>query len=223
MNFTQGRAMPQRQRRAHRLPLAALLIATLVTSACAPLLIGGAVVGGGLVVTDRRTTGTQVEDQGIELKGASRVRDQATLGRVNVTSYNRVVLLSGEVPTEGDKAAVEAAVAKVENVKAVINELAVMPNASVGTRSNDTLLSGKVKATLVDAKDVQANAFKVVTERGIVYMMGRVTEREAARAADLARAVPGVQKVVRAVEVLTEQELAALGPASAPPAASAPR
>ena len=203
------------------LTLTAALLATLGGTACAPLLIGSAVVGSGLVVTDRRTTGTQVEDQGIELKAAARVRDLATLGRVNVTSYNRVVLISGEVPTEADRSAAEVAVAKVENVRSVVNELAVGANASVGTRSSDTLLSGKVKATLVDAKDVQANAFKVVTERGVVYMMGRVSEREANRGSDLARAVPGVQKVVRVFEVLSEQELAALGPASAP--ASSPR
>lgn len=208
-------------------PTALALAAALGGTACAPLLVGGAFLGGGMVVTDRRTTGTQVEDQAIELKAASRVRELATLGRVNVTSYNRVLLLSGEVPTEGDRAAVEAAVAKIENIKSVVNELAVGANSGVGTRSNDTLLSTKVKATLVDAKDVQANAFKVVTERGIVYMLGRVSEREAARGSDLARAVPGVQKVVRVFEVLTEKELAALGPPSAPasasPATPAPR
>jgi osmotically-inducible protein OsmY len=210
-------------RAARRGCLTAALVAAFAASGCAPLLVGSAVVGTGLVVTDRRTTGTQVEDQSIELKAASRIREIATLGRVNATSYNRVLLLTGEVPTEGDKANAEAAVARIENVKTVVNELAVMPNASIGTRSNDTLLSTKVKATFVDAKDIQANAYKVQTERGIVYLMGRVTEREATRGADLARAVPGVQKVVRVFEILTEQELAALGPASAPAApASAP-
>jgi len=204
-------------------PATLALAAAVGCSACAPLLIGGAVIGGGMVVSDRRTTGTQVEDQGIELKAASRLRELATLGRINATSYNRVLLLSGEVPTEGDRTAAEAAVAKVENVKAVVNELAVMANASVGTRSNDTLLSTKVKATLVDAKDLHANSFKLVTERGIVYMMGRVSEREATRGSDLARAVPGVQKVVRVFEVLSEKELAALGPATAPTPASSPR
>ena len=205
------------------LPAALALAAAIGSSACAPLLIGGAVIGGGMVVSDRRTTGTQVEDQGIELKAASRLRELATLGRINATSYNRVLLLSGEVPTEGDRTAAEAAVAKVENVKSVVNELAVMANASVGTRSNDTLLSTKVKATLVDAKDLHANSFKVVTERGIVYMMGRVSEREATRGSDLARAVPGVQKVVRVFEVMSEKELAALGPATAATSASSPR
>ncbi len=188
-------------------------------SACAPLLFGGAVVGSGFVVSDRRTAGTQLEDEAIELKAAAKARELATLGHISATSYNRILLLVGEVPTEADKAAVGQAVSRIENVRSVVNELAAMPNSSVGTRSNDVLLSGKVKATFVDAKDLQSNAFKVVTDRGIVYLMGRVTEREATRGADLARGIPGVQKVVRVFEVLTEEELAALsrqGPASAP-------
>jgi osmotically-inducible protein OsmY len=193
------------------------------TAGCAPLLIGGAMVGGGLVVTDRRTTGTQVEDQSIELKAASRVGELATLGHVNAVSYNRVVLLTGEVPTEADKARVGDAVARIENVKKVVNEIGVLGNSSVGSRSNDTLLGAKVKATLVDTKDVQANAYKVVVERGVVYLMGRVSEREATRGAEIASSVAGVQKVVRVFELLTEQELAALGrtPAAAPAASAA--
>ena len=175
------------------------------------MLVGGAVVGSGLVVTDRRTTGIQIEDEAIEFKAASRLRDLATLGYLNVTSYNRLVLLTGEVPGEAEKVAAEQAVARVENVRSVVNELVVAGNSSFGSRSGDAVLSAKVKATLVDAKDVQANAYKVVTERGIVYLMGRVTEREATRGADLARAVPGVQKVVRVFDILTEAELASLG------------
>jgi osmotically-inducible protein OsmY len=211
-------------------PLAAFTaVATLAAglAGCAPLLVGGAVIGGGLVVTDRRTTGTQVEDQSIELKAATRIRELSTLGNVNAVSYNRVVLLTGEVPTENDKARVAEAVSRVENVKKVVNEIGVLGNSSVGSRSNDALLGAKVKATLVDAKDVQANAFKVVTARGVVYLMGRVSEREAARGAEIASSVAGVQKVVRVFELLTEQELAALGhTAAAPistPAASAAR
>jgi len=198
------------------LRLSAALCAALVVSGCAPLLVGGAVLGGGLVATDRRTTGTQLEDQSIEFKAGARVREAATLGRVNVESYNRVVLITGEVPTENDKATVEAAVARVENVKAVVNELAVAANASVGTRSNDALLSGKVKASMVDSKDLQANSYQVVVSRGVVYLMGRVTEREATRGAEVARSIAGVQKVVRVFEMLTEAELATLGRSSAP-------
>lgn len=192
-------------------PLAAALAVLAIAAAlpaCAPLIVGGAMVGGSLIAIDRRTSGAQVEDQSIELKGAARVRELATLGSVNITSYNRMVLISGEVPTEPDKARVEEALLKLENVRSVVNELAVQPNSSLGDRSRDSLTSGKVKATLIDAKDMQAHAIKVVTERGIVYMMGLVTEREANRATDIARSVPGVQKVVRVFEVISEEELA---------------
>ncbi len=222
--------MNRNKYRPRLLQLSAGLVLAAAASGCAPLIVGGAMLGGGLVVTDRRTTGTQVEDQSIELKAASRVRELATLGNVSVTSYNRVVLITGEVPAEAEKAAVAAAVARVENVKSVVNELAIAGNAGVGSRSGDSLLEAKVKATLVDTKDVQANAYKVVAERGVVYLMGRVTEREASRGTDIARSVSGVQKVVRVFEILSEQELAGLGrsaaanaPAPAPaPASTAP-
>ena len=194
----------------------ALTVLAAALSGCAPLLLGGAMVGSGLVITDRRTTGIQVEDRSIEFKAAARVRELATLGRVEVTSYNRIVLLTGEVPTAADSAAAGRAVSAVENVRSVVNELALGDKPSIGARSNDAVLGGKVKATLVDAKDVQANAFKVVTDRGVVYLMGRVTEREAQRGTDIARSVSGVQRVVRVFEILTEAELAALSPASAP-------
>ncbi len=210
-----------------RLP-AALALAGLVaglTAGCAPLIVGGAVIGSGLVATDRRTTGTQLEDEGIEFKAAARVRELATLGQVSLTSYNRMVLITGEVPGDAEKAAVEKAVAKVENVRSVVNELVIAANSPIGSRTRDTYLATKVKATLVDAKDVQANAYKVVAERSVIYLMGRVTEREAARGAELASSVSGVEKVVRVFEILSEQELATLGrPAPAPqPAASAPQ
>jgi osmotically-inducible protein OsmY len=190
--------------------LAAVLSAAAALPACAPLIVGGAMLGGGMVAIDRRTSGAQVEDESIELKAGSRIGDLATLGHVNVTSYNRLVLVTGEVPTEEDRARVEDSLRRMENVRSVVNELVVAGNSSLGNRSNDSILSAKVKATYVDAKDLQANAIKVVTERGIVYLMGRVTEREAGRASDLARSVPGVLKVVRVFEVITEEELAGL-------------
>ena len=187
----------------------AALAATTLLGACAPLLIGGAMLGGSMVVTDRRSSGTQIDDQGIELKSINRVREAiGDRGSVSVTSYNRQVLITGEVPTESDKAAVEQAVARIDNVRLIVNELAIASGSSLGTRSNDTLLTSKVKASMVDAKDVQANAYKVVTERGVVYLMGRVTEREAMRATDIARGVSGVRKVVRVFEIVGEAELA---------------
>jgi osmotically-inducible protein OsmY len=194
---------------------AALLAAAL--QGCAPLLVGGAAVGGALIAIDRRTAGVQLEDEAIELKAANRLRE--TFGErahVNVTSYNRMVLITGEVPADGDRANAEQVVAKIENVRSTVNELAVMGPSSLTARSNDTLLTGRVQAALVDARDLQANAIKVVTERGTVHLMGRVTEREATRASEVARGVSGVQKVVRVFEILSEAELAALQKNSAP-------
>ena len=192
--------------------LAGALAATQLAG-CAPLLVGGAMLGGTMMFVDRRTTGTQLEDQAIELKANNRLRDiVGDRSHVNVTSYNRTVLITGEAATDADKASIEQTVQRVENVRSTVNELEVMLPSALAPRSNDALLTGKVKATFVDARDLQANAFKVVTERGNVYLMGRVTEREATRATELARAVSGVQKVVRVFEIVTEQELADSAP-----------
>ncbi|MDQ2779462.1 MAG: BON domain-containing protein [Pseudomonadota bacterium] len=193
--------------------LSAVAVATL--SGCAPLLLGGAVFGGGLMAADRRTTGIQVEDEAIELKAGSRVGNLATLGHINITSYNRVVLITGEVPGGAQKVSVGATVAGVENVRSIANELVIAPNSSIASRSGDTVLTSKVKASLVDAKDVQANAFKVVTERNVVYLMGRVTDRESRRAAEIASAVSGVRKVVRVFEIVSETELNDIAPQAA--------
>jgi osmotically-inducible protein OsmY len=191
------------------LALAAAAAGTL--GGCAAVAIGAA-AGAALVVVDRRTAGVQLEDQNIELKSLTRVREVlGERGHVNVTSYNRMALITGEVPTEGDRTAVEQAIARIENVRSTVNDLAVMGPSSLGARSNDTILTSKVKATYVDAKDLEATAVKVVTERGTVYLMGRVTEREASRAVELARSISGVQKVVRVFEIVTEAELATLG------------
>jgi len=195
-----------------RFVAAAVLASSTLLTGCAALLVGGAAVGGMLVFSDRRTSGTQLEDQSIELKAMNRAREVVgDRGHVSATSYNRVVLITGEVPSEAERTAVEKTIAQVENVKSTVNELAVMGPSSMTARSNDAVLSSKVKATFVDAKDLQANAFKVVSERGTVYLMGRVTEREAERATELARSVAGVQRVVRVFEILTEAELANLG------------
>ncbi|MDH4418635.1 MAG: BON domain-containing protein [Acidovorax sp.] len=185
-------------------------------SACAPLIVGGAVVGGVMAV-DRRTTGTQIEDEGIELRAANRIRE--TLGdrvHVNVTSYNRQALLTGEVPNAQDRQTVEQIVSQVENTRSVVNDLAVAPNSSLGQRSNDTFITGKVRASLVDAQDISANSFKVVTERNIVYLMGRVSQREANRATEIARGVSDVRKVVRVFEIVSEEELRRIAPPPAP-------
>lgn len=194
--------------------LLAALAGALVAAGCAaPLLVGGAMVGTAFAVTDRRTSGAQLEDEGIELKSITRVRDTlGERGHVNATSYNRSVLITGEVPSEADRQAVEQAIARIENVRSTVNELTVAGNSSLGSRTNDGVLTSKVKATFIDAKDLQSNAIKVVTERGTAFLMGIVTEREAARAAELARSVSGVTKVVRVFEVISEAELAQIQP-----------
>lgn len=200
-----------------KLVLLGVLGATLCgLSACVPLIVGGAMVGGGMVATDRRTSGTVVEDQGIELKAVVRIHD--TFGdkvHVNVTSYNRQVLLTGEAPTAEDKARVEQIVQQVENVRNVLNELGVLGNSTLSQRSNDTLVSTRVKAALLEARDLFSNSFKVVTERGTVYVMGRVTQREATRATEVISTTQGVQRVVRVLEIISEEELARMLPAPA--------
>lgn len=188
--------------------IAAVLLTSSLT-ACIPLMVGGAVVGGTLVANDRRTSGAQLEDEGIELRSTSRIRSNVgDRVHVNLSSYNRQVLLTGEVPTAQDKLLVEQIISRVENVSSVVNELGVMGSSSLTQRSSDLLVTGRVKAMLVDAKDLFVNAFRVVTERGTTYLMGRVTQREADRGTAVARGTPGVQKVVRVFEIISEEELA---------------
>jgi osmotically-inducible protein OsmY len=185
-------------------------------TACFPLAVGGAVVGG-MVAADRRTTGTVVEDEGIELRSGSRIREAiGDRGHVNVTSYNRQVLLTGEVGSAQDRQLVEQIVAGVDNVRHIVNELAILGNSTLTQRSSDSLTTGRVKAGLVDASDLSANAFKITTERGTTYVMGRVTPREAKRATEVISATPGVQRVVRILETISEEELARFqGPTAA--------
>lgn len=195
------------------LTLTAAVLASTLATGCAPLLIGGAMVGTVQVATDRRTSATQLEDQTIELKASARIREQ--LGdrvHINVNSYNRVALITGEARNESDRAEVERIVGSVENVTKVMNEAAVTMHSSLSTRSNDVVIQGKIKAQLIDARDLLSNAFYVVVERGEAFLMGRVTEREADRATEIARQVGGVKKVVRAFEIISEEELARITP-----------
>lgn len=189
--------------------------------ACVPLVVGGAAVVGTMVVIDRRTSGVQLDDQNIELSATDSVNKKfGDRVHVNITSFNFRVLLTGEVPTLQDKQLVEQMISGQKQVKSVVNELAVMGNSNLSQRSNDSWLTGRVKAALLDAKDLNVNAFKVVTERGITYLMGLVTQREADRGTEITRSVSGVQKVVRVFEIISEEELRALKPPPAP--ASAP-
>ncbi len=192
------------------------ICAAAAMSACVPVIMGGMVMGG-LVATDRRTSGTQLEDEGIELRAASRLREAlGERAHFNVNSYNRQVLLTGEAPNAQDKQLIEQIVSRVDNVRSIVNEIAVLGNSTLPQRSSDSLVTGKVKAGLVDAKDLYANAFKIVTERGTTYMLGRVTQREADRATEIARSVNGVQRVVRIFEIISEDELRRLLPQPAP-------
>jgi osmotically-inducible protein OsmY len=213
---------------------AAVLVGGL--SACAPLLVGGAFFGTVKVATDRRTAETQLVDEAIELRAFNRLRSVlGERGRVNTTSYGRRVLLVGEVPTAEDKALAERAVASVDNVLRVINELQVMPAVPLNQRSEDVIITGRTRAQILDAKDLTSNAFKITTNRGVVYIMGVVTNREAARVTNMARMIQGVKQVVNMVDLISEEELARIQagtkrsnieqpivtgePASAPPGA----
>lgn len=198
------------------LTLTAAVLASLLATGCAPLLIGGAMVGGVNVATDRRTSGIQLEDESIEIKAGARIREQiGDKAHINVNSYNRVALITGEANSEETRARIETLVGGVENVQRVMNEVAIGANSSLSGRSNDVVIQGKIKAKLIDAKDLISNAFYVVVERGNVYLLGRVTEREANRATEIARQVGGVRKVIRAFEIISEEELARYTPKAA--------
>ena len=182
---------------------------------------GVAAVGMGagvLMLADRRPSETYVTDQGIELRAgisiSEKYRDKV---HVNITSYNRTVLITGEVPDAATKADIEQIVAGKPNVKATQNELRISGLSNLGARSNDALITSKVKARFVDYARFSANLVKVVTEGGTVYLMGMVTQAEADAATGIARETSGVLGVVRLFEYISEQEAARIDnrPASA--------
>jgi osmotically-inducible protein OsmY len=183
-----------------------LVLASVIGSlgGCAALVVAGTV----MVATDRRTSGAQLNDEGIEIRSANRLKEKfGERGNFSVTSYNGRVLLTGEVAGNSDKLAAEQLVFQVENVKAVVNELTIATSTStLKERSNDALITSLVKVRLFEDKDLPSSAFKVVTERGVVYLMGRVTQREADRGTDIARGVSGVVKVVRSFEFISVEE-----------------
>lgn len=193
-----------------RLAAAALVAATLGSglAGCAPLIIGGAALGGAMLATDRRTSGSQLDDQTIELKAGSRIRELVgAREHVNVQSYNKVVLLTGEVHNDADRKAIDESIRKIDGVKDVFNETVIGWPSSLGERSKDELLRSKVATRLLGSKELAANIFTVVCERNVIYLMGRVTEREAGIATNLAREVEGVEKVVRVLEIATEDQI----------------
>ncbi len=184
----------------------ALLASTLALSGCIGLAATGVAVGT-MAALDRRTVGAQAEDQAIELKAAAQLREQIEqAGGISVTSFNRKVLLTGQVASAQDKRKAEQIVAGIDNVRSVHNELQVLGRPSFTTSAADTAITARVKTALLEARDLQANTIKVITESGTVYLLGLVTRREADRAAQVASTVAGVQRVVTVFELITEDQ-----------------
>jgi osmotically-inducible protein OsmY len=193
--------------------LGAGLLAAGLSAACAPLIIGGAAVGGAAVLSaDRRSTGIQLEDEEIERRLNRAIYGNYKDGEISVyvTSYNRKVLLAGQVINDRIYKEVEKTARDGESVRDVVNELQVRELSPATVRNNDIAITGKVKAAFIDAKDVPFGVIKVTTERGIVYLLGRVTEDEGDKAAQVAARVSGVNKVVKVFDYLTPQEYAAI-------------
>lgn len=186
---------------------AALSTAALSLSACAPLIVGGAAATTAVVVTDRRTSGIQLEDQNMAFKAQSQISQKlGETARVNAMAYGGHLLLTGDVPTEAAKSQATSIAQGVENVKQVINQLNVGPIASFGTRSNDTWLTSKVKTALLNTKYVPSGTIAVTTDRSVVYLMGKVTQAEGEYAANATADVGGVAKVVKLFETISREE-----------------
>lgn len=190
----------------------ALAAATLITAlpalqGCVPAAIATGAAVSVMSLQDRRSTGTQADDQTTEWKASLRIPEQyKSFSHVNFTSYNRRLLITGEVPSAEAKAAIENEVRMIEGLREVYNELGIGPVSSLGSRSNDSYIDSKVKARLVDSNQLSANHIKVVTERAIVHLMGIVNEREAKVAVAIARTTAGVTKVVNLMEVVDDAE-----------------
>ena len=186
---------------------AALSTAALSLSACAPLIVGGAAATTAVVVTDRRTSGIQLEDQNMAFKAQSQISQKlGETARVNAMAYGGHLLLTGDVPTEEAKNQATAIAQGVENVKQVINQLNVGPIASFSARSNDTWLTSKVKTALLNTKYVPSGTIAVTTDRSVVYLMGKVTQAEGEYAANATADVGGVAKVVKLFETISREE-----------------
>jgi osmotically-inducible protein OsmY len=192
---------------------------------CAPLVVGGMVAGGALVATDRRSVGIQLEDEAIEhrINRALAERFPRDVANINVSSYNRKVLMTGEVTTQQAKDTAEQIALRTENVREVLNELQVGPLSTIGARTEDTATSAKVRAALINAKEVPSATIRVITEHGVVYLMGRVTETEANYAATVASRVSGVKRVVKAFDYLSPADVTDPQAKPAQPAADTQR
>ena len=199
----------------NKFPVAkAVLCAALLASlaGCFPLVVGGVAMGAA-ATADRRTLGAQTEDKSITVKAEVRLAKLGgDNGHINIASFNRKVLITGEVPDQATKDTAEREVRAIEGVQSIANELIIAGPASYTSRSSDALVTTKVKASLVEMKTISASSFKVVTENGTVYLMGRVTQREGDVATEVTKSVAGVERVVKLFEYLTEDELRAITP-----------
>lgn len=196
------------QKVARPLLLAAMIATAAVSlSACAPLIVGGAAATTAVVITDRRTSGAQLEDKNIEFKAEKQIGDKlGSAARVNALSYNNVLLLTGDVPSAEAKTQATSIAQSIQHVKKVVNQLNIGPAAPFSTRSNDTWLTSKVKTQLINTKYVPSATIDITTDRGVVYMMGLVTEAEGDYAANAASTVSGVTKVVKIFETISREE-----------------
>ncbi|HLP81265.1 MAG TPA: BON domain-containing protein [Nitrosomonas sp.] len=179
-----------------------LLLLFLLMSGCVPMFAVGTAAGTGAYISeDRRTSGMFIEDEGIELKSSRRIHQQfGDSVHVNVTSYNRIVLLTGEVPNETIKIDLERLIMGVDNVRKIFNEISVGPSTTLASRSNDTLITSKVKARFLAERKFQINHVKIVTENEVVYLLGVVSHQEGENAAQIASSTSGVKKVVKVFE-----------------------
>lgn len=184
--------------------LSALLFFALLLTGCLPRYsIGTATGSSSYISEDRRTSGMFIEDESIELKSSRRLYQQfGNVAHVNITSFNRIVLLTGEAPSENAKVEIEKLIMGVDNVRKIHNEITVASNSSLASRSNDTLITSKVKARFLAERKFQINHVKIVTENGVVYLLGMVTHQEADDASKIASSTAGVRKVVRVFEYL---------------------
>ncbi len=195
---------------------------------CVPaLLVTGAAVTV-LSAHDRRSTGTQADDETSEWKGGNRMPARYRHStHVNFTAFNRVMLLTGEVPDDEARQAIGAMAEKIEGIRKVHNELVVGPLAAFSSRSNDAFVSSKFRTRLVESNQLSVNHIKAITENGTLFLMGLVNEQEAKVAVAIARTTDGVRKVVNVLEVIPERETrqldnTLLGAARTPPAETAP-
>lgn len=191
--------------------LLSVLMMASALAACVPAIMIAGGASGVMSLHDRRTTGVQADDEGIEWKALQRVPQKyAEVSHTNYTSYNARVLITGEAPNESVRQGIGDTVLGIAGVREIFNEMVIAENSSLVSRSNDSYITSKIKAKLVEVEGLSANHIKVVTEAGIVYLMGIVTANEASLAIETTRVISGVRKVVSLFEVLPDAQIKAI-------------